>query len=111
MPNDHYGYGIASPSKSLAPNPAVDDGPKDNPLLSRVESQGAPDTSSPVPVFQAASGGSGTPVWLYGAGGGVLVLIVLGVAVLIRRGTRRPVEAPAAYLPPPPPPFDGTGSP
>ncbi|MDH6121514.1 type VII secretion-associated serine protease mycosin [Kitasatospora sp. GAS204A] len=107
VPNDHYGYGIASPSKSLAANPAVDNGPKDNPLLTRVESQGAPDTSSPVPAPPAAgtgSGGSGTPVWLYGAGGGVLVLIVLGVTFLVRRGSRRPAAAPAgpaAYPHPP----------
>ncbi|MCX4748769.1 S8 family serine peptidase [Kitasatospora sp. NBC_01287] len=103
VPNDHYGYGIASPSKSLAPNPAVDNGPKDNPLLSRVESQGAPDTSSPVVVPQAAGGGSGggTPGWLYGAGGGVLVLVVLGVVFLLRRAGRRPEPAPAAYPLPP----------
>lgn len=116
VPNDRYGYGIASPSKALAPNPAVDNGPKDNPLLTRVESQGAPDSSSPVPVPQVAGGShggsGGTPLWLYGAGGGVLVLIVLGVTFLIRRANRRPVPAPAApngvpvpgaYLPPYPP--------
>ncbi|MFF7636598.1 S8 family serine peptidase [Kitasatospora sp. NPDC008050] len=111
VPNDRYGYGIASPSKALAPDPAVDNGPKDNPLLTRVESQGAPDSSSPAPVPQAAGGShggssGGTPVWLYGAGGGVLVLIVLGVTVLIRRANRRPaaaVPAQGAYPPPYPP--------
>lgn len=114
MPNDRYGYGIASPSKALAPNPAVDNGPKDNPLLTRVESQGAPDSSSPAPVPQATGGShGGSTLWLYGAGGGVLVLIVLGVTFLIRRANRRPaaaapaapngVPAPGAYPPPYPP--------
>ncbi|MBB4925489.1 subtilisin family serine protease [Kitasatospora kifunensis] len=98
VPNDRYGYGIASPSKALAPNPAVDNGPKDNPLLTRVESQGAPDSSSPVAVPQAAGGshggGGGTPAWLYGAGGGVFVLLVLGVTFLVRRARRTaPVSA------------------
>ncbi|WP_344442797.1 S8 family serine peptidase [Kitasatospora nipponensis] len=93
VPNDRYGYGIASPSKALAANPAVDGGPTENPLLTRVESQGGPESASPAPVpdgRSAASGasGGGVPGWLYGAGGGVLVLIVLGVAVLVRRARR-----------------------
>ncbi|WP_181799464.1 type VII secretion-associated serine protease mycosin [Kitasatospora acidiphila] len=88
VPNDRYGYGIASPSKALAANPAVDGGPKDNPLLNRVESQGAPDSASPAPVPQvAAGGGGGVSVWLYVAGGVVLLLVVGGIVVLVRRVT------------------------
>ncbi|MDH6142533.1 type VII secretion-associated serine protease mycosin [Kitasatospora sp. GP30] len=88
VPNDRYGYGIASPSKALAANPAVDGGPKDNPLLNRVESQGAPDSASPAPVPQAAAGGGGgVSVWLYVAGGVVLLLVVGGIVVLVRRVT------------------------
>ncbi|MGF1428833.1 type VII secretion-associated serine protease mycosin [Kitasatospora sp. LaBMicrA B282] len=103
VPNDRYGYGIASPSKSLAPNPAVDDGPKDNPLLGRIESQGAPGSPAPLPQATGAdSGGGGTPVWLYGAGGVVVVLVVLGVVVLIRRASRET---------PPPPHQLGTDNP
>ncbi|MFD0347651.1 S8 family serine peptidase [Kitasatospora aburaviensis] len=40
VPNAHYGYGIVDPAKALEPNPVVDGGPKENPLLGRVESQG-----------------------------------------------------------------------
>ncbi|GAA1984296.1 S8 family serine peptidase [Kitasatospora viridis] len=87
VPNARYGYGIASPSKSLADNPAVDNGPKDNPLLTRVESQGAPDTSVAVPVPAAASSGkdSGLTLWLYVAAGVVVLLIAAGVTFLVRR--------------------------
>ncbi|MFE0463259.1 S8 family serine peptidase [Kitasatospora sp. NPDC058965] len=87
-PNDRYGYGIASPSKSLAPNPGVDDGPRDNPLLARVESQGAPESVVPAPVVGAGQqgGGGGTPVWLYAAAAVVAALVAAGVAFLVRRG-------------------------
>ncbi|MCC9308554.1 type VII secretion-associated serine protease mycosin [Kitasatospora sp. RB6PN24] len=86
-PNDRYGYGIASPSKALKANPAVDNGPKDNPLLNRVESQGGPDSASPAPVPQAAGRDGGVSVWLYVGGGVVLVLVVAGIGVLVRRAT------------------------
>ncbi|WP_181442246.1 S8 family serine peptidase [Streptomyces tateyamensis] len=88
-PNERYGYGIASPSKSLAANPAVDDGPRDNPLLARVESQGAPESvaASAVPVVGAAGG---TPGWLYVAGGVVAALVVAGVGFLVRKGRQAP---------------------
>ncbi|MFE9428100.1 S8 family serine peptidase [Kitasatospora sp. NPDC006697] len=91
VPNDRYGYGIASPSKSLADNPAVDNGPRDNPLLSRVESQGAPDSlaAAPTPAAAAAGTGGGTTVWLYAAAAVLVVLIVAGVAVLVRRAAGR----------------------
>ncbi|WP_198042293.1 S8 family serine peptidase [Kitasatospora azatica] len=88
VPNDRYGYGIASPSKSLAPNPAVDNGPRDNPLLTRVESQGAPESASPAPVPQATGKkDDGLPVGvLYGAAAVLVLLIGAGLAFLIRRG-------------------------
>lgn len=102
VPNTGYGYGIASPSKALAANPAVDNGPRDNPLLARTEAQGAPEaTNSPSaaasapgsatpapdrtqqPTAKAASGG--IPGYVYGVGGAVVLLAVVGVVLVVRR--------------------------
>ncbi|WP_051965998.1 type VII secretion-associated serine protease mycosin [Kitasatospora mediocidica] len=89
VPNDRYGYGIASPSKALAPNPAVDNGSTANPLLSRPESQGAPESALPVVPVAAGKAASGAvPLWLVGVGGVLVVLVVLGIVVLVRRGRR-----------------------
>ncbi len=79
VPNDHYGYGIASPSKALAANPAVDNGPKENPLLTRVESHGDP-------AVGASRGGS---VAVYAIVGVVALLVIVGIVLLVRRRGRR----------------------
>ncbi|MDH6135241.1 type VII secretion-associated serine protease mycosin [Kitasatospora sp. MAA4] len=90
VPNDRYGYGIASPSKALAPNPAVDNGSRANPLLGRVESQGAPETAGPVvPVVAGKAASGAVPVWLYGVGAVVALMVTLGVVVLVRRARLR----------------------
>ncbi|MDH6110721.1 type VII secretion-associated serine protease mycosin [Kitasatospora sp. MAP12-15] len=93
VPNDRYGYGIASPSKALAPNPGVDGGARENPLLGRVESQGAPSGQGQgqgqvqvqVPVAGVVVRGEGVSGWLYGVGGVVVVLVGLGGVLLVRR--------------------------
>ncbi|AUG77468.1 Putative peptidase S08 family protein [Kitasatospora sp. MMS16-BH015] len=111
VPNDKYGYGIASPSKALAANPAVDQGPKDNPLAGRAESQGGPEAgtsaapsgaassapaaATPVASGGSSSGGGGVPGYVIGAGGVVVVLAVVG-GVLLARRSRRGVAQPAA---------------
>ncbi|MCX5212693.1 type VII secretion-associated serine protease mycosin [Kitasatospora sp. NBC_00240] len=115
VPNDHYGYGIASPSKALAANPAVDNGPKENPLLSRPESQGSPDSPDPVPTGDAkdaaAKDGSGVPVYVYVLAGVLGLLVVVGVAVLIVRGRKNggsgppPPSGGGGYGPPAPSPY------
>ncbi|MFD0273790.1 type VII secretion-associated serine protease mycosin [Kitasatospora sp. NPDC127111] len=118
VPNDHYGYGIVSPTKALEPNAAVDGGPKDNPLVGRAESQGTPDTgtegatngsdASPVPT---KGGNPGITYTLIGAGV-VLVVVAGGVAggLVVRARRRRRAAAVAGPYPqgypgyPPPPP-------
>ncbi|MFJ4675289.1 type VII secretion-associated serine protease mycosin [Kitasatospora sp. NPDC088783] len=106
FPNDKYGYGIASPSGALAANPAVDNGPKENPLLGRAEpdySGSAGNSSAPSsPASKAPSAGAGnsaTPQasgdagdkksntgMLVAVGGGVLaVIVIVVVVVLVRR--------------------------
>ncbi|MGW2399798.1 S8 family serine peptidase [Kitasatospora sp. NPDC001664] len=99
IPNENFGYGVASPSKALAANPEVDNGPRDNPLLSRVESQGGPQASSPAsapatggakegqtaaPVGEKKDDG-GIPVFVWGVVGVLAVVVVGGVIVLARR--------------------------
>ncbi|MGW4692732.1 S8 family serine peptidase [Kitasatospora cineracea] len=106
FPNDKYGYGIASPSGALAANPAVDSGPKENPLLNRAEpdfSGTGNNSSAPSsPASKAPSAGAGNSTapqasgdadskksntgMLIAVGGGVLALIVIVViVVLVRR--------------------------
>ncbi|MGW4809161.1 type VII secretion-associated serine protease mycosin [Kitasatospora sp. NPDC004272] len=111
FPNDKYGYGIVSPSGSLAENPAVDNGPKENPLLSRSEPDGSkPDGSSAAPSAGASKGSSGAAKppaaggdstapqasgdsgsksnsgMLIAIGGGVIaVIVVVVIIVLVRR--------------------------
>ncbi len=101
-PNDSYGYGIASPQKALAANPAVDNGPKENPLLTRPESQRQPEGSSASPQPSAPASGStvggndqaaapksdsdsGVPVYVWAIVGLLAVVVVGGVIVLARR--------------------------
>ncbi|GAA1150221.1 type VII secretion-associated serine protease mycosin [Kitasatospora gansuensis] len=100
VPNDSYGYGIASPQKALAANPAVDSGPKENPLLSRAESQRQPSSASSAapqpsaPASGATAGGNqaaeaksdgGVPVYVWAGVGLLAVVVVGGVIVLVRR--------------------------
>lgn len=66
VPNDRYGHGLLSPARALEPNAAVDGGPRENPLLGRAESQGAPTAPSvggaweePAPGPGAVAGGTG----------------------------------------------------
>ncbi|WP_285737443.1 type VII secretion-associated serine protease mycosin [Kitasatospora phosalacinea] len=111
FPNDKYGYGIASPSGALAENPAVDNGPKENPLLNRAEPDWAnidsPVASPSAGASKPATGGAKTPSnggsstapqasgdsdsksstgMLIAIGGGVIaVIVVVVIIVLVRR--------------------------
>ncbi|MGE7439510.1 MULTISPECIES: type VII secretion-associated serine protease mycosin [Kitasatospora] len=135
VPNDSYGYGIASAAGALAPNPTVDNGPKENPLLHRVESHkpaGVDDSEPSASPSAAASpagsgtGGAGTAAKnssrgpLLALGGGIAVLVVVVVVVLVIRRARRSGggsggpgapgagAGPADYMTPAPqPPFGG----
>ncbi|MEU1507808.1 type VII secretion-associated serine protease mycosin [Kitasatospora sp. NPDC005748] len=113
VPNAHYGYGVVDPAKALEANPAVDGGPRANPLLGRAESQGAPPDSGAVPGDGAsgppmaapvagAGGNAGVTYTLLGVGG-LLVLVVAGVAagVAARARKRRRAVAASAYPYPP----------
>ncbi|MFE7589915.1 type VII secretion-associated serine protease mycosin [Kitasatospora sp. NPDC057512] len=99
VPSDRYGYGVLAPAKALEANPAVDNGPRENPLVGRKESQGAPpmdeptDGASEEAVYPGAdgggSGGNGVGVVVGAAAGGlVLVAVLVGVLVVRRRGRR-----------------------
>ncbi|MFG3055004.1 type VII secretion-associated serine protease mycosin [Kitasatospora sp. NPDC048239] len=112
VPNAHYGFGIVSPAKALQPNPAVDGGSKENPLLGRAESQAAPTAGAddpvapPVPAAAAGAGGNrGITYTLIGAGVLVLVLAggVGGGLALRARRRRRAAAATAATAYPYPP--------
>lgn len=120
VPNAHYGYGTVSPAKALEPNPAVDGGPKENPLLGRAESQGAPDDGAedpsgvpPAVPAAAAEGNQGITYTLIGAGvlfG--LVLVAVCVLVVARGRQRRSavaVPGAAGYPYPVPPPAGPPG--
>ena len=121
VPSDRYGNGIASPSKALAANPEVDNGPKDNPLLSRVESQGAPSSPEPVPTGDgkqpgtntagdtgAASDSSGVPALVYVAGGVLGLLVILLIVFLVVRSRKNrnggPPSGGGGHVPPGPQP-------
>ncbi|MFE2349933.1 S8 family serine peptidase [Kitasatospora cineracea] len=110
FPNEKYGYGIASPSGALAANPAVDNGPKENPLTDRAEpdysgGKGGGSSAPSAPVSKSpsagAGGGSAAPRasgdaeggksstgMLLAVGGGVLVLVVIVVVVVLVRRSR-----------------------
>lgn len=122
VPSNSYGYGIASPSKALAANPAVDNGPKENPLLARPESQGAPDTptgssasGSAAPggpqAAPAAKDSSGIPVYVYAIIGVVALVVIVGIFLLVRRsGRRNDGGGPGGYAPPTAPPSYNPGA-
>ncbi|RKT17704.1 type VII secretion-associated serine protease mycosin [Streptomyces sp. 1114.5] len=82
VPDNHYGYGVLAPAKALEANPAVDTGPRENPLVKRLESRGTPpsddeseatDQPSAEPVVPEADGG--------GSGGDSTGLVIAAVAV------------------------------
>ncbi|MFI6156622.1 type VII secretion-associated serine protease mycosin [Kitasatospora sp. NPDC051170] len=121
VPSDRYGYGVVSPAKALEANPAVDDGTRDNPLLGRPESQGAPEEPSTAvpdqapPDHSADDTGDVIAVAIVAAGClAVVGLVALVVVLVVRSGRRkRRAEAEAAlpsyphshpYAPTPPPP-------
>lgn len=96
VPDDSYGYGIASPSKALAPNPAVDNGPKNNPLLNRPEpsngegspsAQPAPGSNGSNPSATAKSS-SGIPAYVYAIVGVIALLVIVLVVALVSRSRR-----------------------
>ncbi|MFF0297574.1 S8 family serine peptidase [Kitasatospora sp. NPDC004614] len=127
FPNDQYGYGVASPSGSLAANPQVDNGPKENPLLKRATCSDQPkSTTSASPgagasdPTQALPAGSGATLpqassdskggsWMLSVfGGGVLGLIVVVVIVVLVRRSKAgsgggPGGGPGYGYPPPQP--------
>ncbi|MEU8511175.1 S8 family serine peptidase [Kitasatospora sp. NPDC048722] len=92
VPNGRYGYGILAPAKALEANPAVDGGPRENPLVHRAESQypdarSADDTPAPVVPQAAASGGWYRAVWGLIGGGALFVGGLAGwVWWRVRRG-------------------------
>ncbi|MEU3573311.1 type VII secretion-associated serine protease mycosin [Kitasatospora sp. NPDC036755] len=98
VPNNQYGYGLVAPAKALEVNPAVDNGPRENPLVGRMEAKGTPppvdeETDDPAVepmVPEGDRGSSDSGVWLVlGAGVGGLVLVVgVVVAVVVRRRGR-----------------------
>ncbi|MFJ5926301.1 S8 family serine peptidase [Kitasatospora sp. NPDC092948] len=102
FPNDQYGYGVASPSGALAPNPEVDNGPKENPLVKRAGSGDGASPKSPgagatdpakTPQAggdspQASSDSKSSNGMLIAVGGGVLGLIVIVVIVLLVRRSK-----------------------
>ncbi|WP_052707340.1 type VII secretion-associated serine protease mycosin [Streptomyces rubellomurinus] len=118
-PNDHDGYGMLSPAKALEADPAVDNGPRENPLVGRAESQGAPeeyDTPTPMAPGEdesnriAETAGQALGVTLLVAAvvaviGGIVVTVVLVVRAR-RRRQRRAAEG-VPY--PPHPPYGGPG--
>ncbi|SOB83908.1 type VII secretion-associated serine protease mycosin [Streptomyces sp. 1331.2] len=95
VPNDRYGYGILDPAKALAANPGVDNGPRENPLVGRHESQGAPpaDDSTDEAVAPGADGGgssgSGTAVVVGAAAAGGVLVLGLSVFAVVRGRRRR----------------------
>ncbi|MFD9130211.1 type VII secretion-associated serine protease mycosin [Kitasatospora sp. NPDC059571] len=129
LPNDSYGYGIASPREALKPNPAVDNGPKENPLLARAESHGDGGGTSASPAASqpgsgdAANGGGladtgksddGTPVYVFVLVGVVALVVIVGVIVLVRRSRGNGSGGPGGnggggggggFVPPGPPPY------
>ncbi|MFI9322358.1 type VII secretion-associated serine protease mycosin [Kitasatospora aureofaciens] len=108
VPNNHYGYGTVSPAKALDPNPAVDNGPKDNPLAKRPESKGTPHidedsdaTDQPSVAPEAASGSGGgsddTGLVIAAVAAGAVVLGASVAAVVMARRRKRAAAAVPPY--------------
>ncbi|WP_159424986.1 type VII secretion-associated serine protease mycosin [Streptomyces sp. TLI_053] len=115
VPSNRYGYGVLAPGKALEADPAVDGGPRENPLVGRVESQGSvPPPSeeaweSPEAVAPVVDGGNRGVRWVLVGAAGVAGAVVVGVvaAVLVVRGRRRRDRAAAAAYQGYPPPRQG----
>ncbi|MFE2107868.1 type VII secretion-associated serine protease mycosin [Kitasatospora sp. NPDC059463] len=128
VPNNRYGYGVLSPAKALEANPAVDGGPRENPLAGRAEAQAAPSVppaeeewDSPPPVTVPANQENRGVTWVLRGAAALAGVVLVGVAVgvlLVVRGRRRRERAAAAAAaaagypgyPPPPqqwPPHQG----
>ncbi|MET9182049.1 type VII secretion-associated serine protease mycosin [Kitasatospora aureofaciens] len=108
VPNNHYGFGTVSPAKALDPNPAVDNGPKDNPLAKRPESKGTPHidedsdaTDQPSVAPEAASGSGGgsddTGLVIAAVAAGAVVLSASVAAVVMARRRKRAAAAVPPY--------------
>ena len=108
VPNDHYGYGTVAPAKALEANPAVDNGPKENPLVNRPESLGAPPTDDetdatdqPSVAPEAASGSGGgsddTGLVIAAVAAGAVVLSASVAAVVMARRRKRAAAAVPPY--------------
>ncbi|MER7753035.1 type VII secretion-associated serine protease mycosin [Kitasatospora sp. NPDC097643] len=120
VPNDRYGFGVLAPAKALEVDPVVDGGPRENPLVGRRESQGAPagvtEEPSEVAVAPGAEGDAGSggfEVAVWGVLGGLVVLVVLVVGlvgVLVVRARRRRRRGAEEVWPPRPPeqPYGGS---
>lgn len=115
VPNNRYGYGMLAPGKALEVNPAVDGGPRENPLLGRAESQGSvPPPSeeaweSPEAAAPVADGGNRGVRWVAVGAAGVAGVVAVGgvVAALVVRARRRRERAAAAAYQGYPPPRQG----
>ncbi|WP_380286261.1 type VII secretion-associated serine protease mycosin [Kitasatospora purpeofusca] len=114
VPSERYGYGVLSPAKALEVNPAVDGGPRENPLAGRVEAQ-APVSAPPSeeawespaavpPVREANRGVRWVLMGTAGVAGVVLVGVVAAVLLVVRGRRRRERAAAAGYQGYPPPP-------
>ncbi|MFE4971725.1 type VII secretion-associated serine protease mycosin [Kitasatospora sp. NPDC056651] len=110
VPDEHYGYGLVSPAKALEANPAVDNGPRENPLVNRPEAKGTPPpvdegTGEPSvePMVPEGGGGSSgtTGIWVgLGVGAAVVVGVVVLAVVLVARARRRGVTGRGDGRPP-----------
>ncbi|MFE6865393.1 type VII secretion-associated serine protease mycosin [Kitasatospora sp. NPDC057692] len=106
VPNNRYGYGLLSPAKALEANPAVDGGPRENPLAGRAEAQAAPSVApveeewgSPPPVAVPMTAENRGVKWVLVGTAGVAGVVLVGVVVavlLVVRGRRRRERAAAA---------------
>lgn len=108
VPSERYGYGVVSPAKALEANPAVDNGPRDNPLVGRTESQGAPEEPATAVPGQAASDHTAddttdvVAVAIVAAGCLAVVGVVVLAVVLVVRARRRRRRAVETAPPPQP---------
>ncbi|MET8545218.1 type VII secretion-associated serine protease mycosin [Kitasatospora sp. NPDC004799] len=116
LPDSRYGYGIVAPAKALEANPAVDNGPRENPLIGRMEAKGTPppvdeETEEPsvepmVPEGDSAGDNRSLVLWVRVGLVGLLAGVVALVVALVVRGRRRRRAAGGGY---PQPPYGGTG--
>ncbi|GJF30142.1 hypothetical protein KNE206_28420 [Kitasatospora sp. NE20-6] len=130
VPNERYGYGIVSAKGALAPDPEVDGGPKENPLLSRAESRGpgatdapsSPAASKPAGGGDSAAAGTGSssseggiPVFVLVVVAVLAVVVVGGIIVLVKRSRGNgdgggPGGGGGGFVPPTAPPPYGPGA-